>query len=353
MPKSKRKTEVIAGAFVLASIALLLIVVVFVGRHENVFEARYQITGLFNSVIGLQIGAEVQLAGINVGYVNAIEFGPQKNVIVRMSVKRSEQKRIRTDSIATIRTMGLMGDQYIEITLGSQNAPVIVNGGAIETRQRFELTDLAQIAEPGVKDMEKIIHNVLLLTDALAARRNELDTIVGNITDLTNSLQQGKGTIGSLLKSDTAYRKIAEILDTTNITLRNFEAVSRNADKASIELPALLDEIHLSLNRFDKFSEKADKAATDALEIMQAGRSIMPDIETIVSNLKQVSEDLRASGPRLGPLLESAQSGITEASALFRELQHSWLIGGSMESKYQERPIAIEGRDRANPPETK
>ena len=337
----------------LATLALLLVVVVFLGRHENVFEKHYQIAGLFNSAGGLQQGAEVQLAGINVGSVNAIEFGPQKRVKVKMRIKQSEQKRIRTDSVATIRTMGLMGDQYIEISLGSQNEPVIVNGGVIETRQQFELTDLAQIAEPAVKDLEKTIHNVLLLTDKLAARSDELATIVDNIADLTNSLQQGKGTIGALLKSDTTYRKLAEILDTTEKMLRNFEAVSRNTDKASTELPALLAEIRLSLNRLEKFSEKADNAAADALEIMQAGRSIMPDIATIASNLKQVSEDLRAAGPRLGPLLQSAQSGITEASALFRELEHSWLLGGSMQSKYQERPIAIEGRDKTNPLETK
>ena len=256
MPKSRRKTEIIAGAFVLASLALLLMVVVFLGRHENIFEARYRITGRFNSVGGLQTGADVRLAGISVGYVDAIEFGPQKNVSVKMSVKRSEQNRIRADSAATIRTMGLMGDRYIEISLGSPHAPVIADGGVIKTGQGFDLADLAEIAEPAVQDLAKVIHNVLLLTDRLAARSNEVGTIVDNIADLTN-------------------------------------------------------------------------------------------------NLKQVSEDLKAAGPRVGPLLQSAQSGITEARALFRDLEHSWLLGGAMPNRSKESPIAIDGRDRSDPPENK
>jgi len=353
VPKSRRKNEIISGIFVLATLALLLVVVVFLGRHENVFEKHYQIAGLFNSAGGLQQGAEVQLAGINVGSVNAIEFGPQKRVKVKMRIKQSEQKRIRTDSIATIRTMGLMGDQFIEITVGSQNEPMIPNGGLIKTRERFELTDLAQIAEPAVKDLAKIIQNLLVLTDSLVARSNELDAIVDNITDLSNGLQQGKGTIGALLKSDAIYRNLTEILDATAITIKNFEEVSRNAGQASAELPALLKEARLSLNYFDKFSEKADRAATDALPIIQAAHAVMQDIEIIVSNLKPVSEEMKNAGPRLGPLLESAQTGISEARQLLRELEHSWLLGGSREPEVNENPIAIEGRDLSEPQEIK
>jgi phospholipid/cholesterol/gamma-HCH transport system substrate-binding protein len=303
---------------VLASLALLLIIVVFVSGRENVFEARYQIIGLFKSAGGLQTGADVRLAGISVGYVTDIEFGPQKKVKVKMNISRRVQQRIRTDSVASIRTMGLMGDRYVEITLGSPNLPTIPNGDDIKTSEPFELSDLAQSAKPVVTDLAKTTHNILVLTDKLLARSSELETFLDNITDLSDSLQQGKGTLGALIKSD-----------------------------------ALLNEARMSLRHFDEFSAKADRVASEALKIAAAGQTVMQELKIIASNLKQVSEDMKKASPRLDPLLESAQSGISEARELMRTAEHSWLLGGSPVREHKENPIAVEGRDMTEPQEIK
>jgi len=318
VPTSKKNTEIIAGIFVLASLALLLVIVVFISGRENVFEAHYQITGLFKSAGGLQTGAEVQLAGIKVGAVGDIEFGPQKKVQVKMNISRRVQTRIRTDSVANIRTMGLMGDRYVEITLGSSNLPMIPNGGEIKTSEPFELSDLVQLAEPAVADLAKTTHNVMVLTDKLLARSSELDAFLHNITELSDSLQQGKGTLGALIKSD-----------------------------------ALLKEARLSLQHFDAFAATADQVASEALQIAHAGKTVMRQIEIIASNLQQVSEDMKKAGPRLNPLLESAQSGISEARELMRSAEHSWLLGGAPERTHKQNPIAVEGRDMTEPQEIK
>ena len=351
MAKKTRKAETIAGVFALASIILLLVIVIFLGRHEAIFEKHYQIIGFFNSVGGLQPGAEVRLAGITVGYVADIEFGPQKRVKVKMSVKQNEQKRIRKDSIAIIETMGLMGDRYVEITVGSENEPMIPNGGIVHSKERFGLTELAEIAEPAAKDLEKIIHNLLVVTDKVVARSKEMGAIVDNVNDISTGLRQGKGTIGALLKDDAVYRKVSNILDTTRIIMEKFETVSSRAEKASVGLPALVKEARSSLKNFDKFSANADKAASDSLEIIHSGQAAVKDIRIAASNFKQLSETIKNLGPRLGLLLESAQSAVTEARELFRAAEHSWLLGGKAEQEHKENPISIEGRDIAEPQE--
>jgi ABC-type transporter Mla subunit MlaD len=78
--KRAKSTETIVGFFVLGAIALLLIVVITLGRQESIFQRRYEIIGAFDSVGGLQVGANVQLAGIVVGYVKDIRFGAQNRV---------------------------------------------------------------------------------------------------------------------------------------------------------------------------------------------------------------------------------------------------------------------------------
>ena len=129
MAKRKRSTETIVGVFVLVSFAMLLAVVILIGRQQNIFEKRYQIEGQFDSVAGLQTGAEVHLAGINIGHVQEIVFSPENKVIAKMSVSENQSERIRGDSIARVRTMGLMGDRYIEITVGLPQTHVIQAGG--------------------------------------------------------------------------------------------------------------------------------------------------------------------------------------------------------------------------------
>ena len=106
MPKRKRTMETVVGIFVLASLALLLAMVMLIGRRQSIFEKRYEITGVYDSVAGLQPGAEVHLAGINVGYIKQIKFSKENRVEVVMTISKTQEERIRGDSLASVRVSG-------------------------------------------------------------------------------------------------------------------------------------------------------------------------------------------------------------------------------------------------------
>ena len=153
MPKGRRKAEIFVGIFVLFSLTLFLAMVILIGGRQNIFEKRYEITGVFESVAGLQPGAEVHLAGINIGYIKSIKFSKTNEVEVVMSISEKQSQRIREDSVACIKTMGLMGDRYIQITVGSEEEQVILAGGKIATSEIFEWEEMIETARPTIGNM--------------------------------------------------------------------------------------------------------------------------------------------------------------------------------------------------------
>ncbi len=349
MPRRKGTTETVVGVFVLMSLLLLLAGVILIGRQQNIFERRYMITGEFDSVAGLQAGAEVHLAGINVGFVQDIKFSADDRVMVTMSVSSRHSARIRGDSVASIKTMGLMGDRYVEITVGTGTEPAIVPGGSMQTTELFELGDLLEQAQPTLENLENAIRNVSILTDELADPSGEVGTILENIEALTTDAREGKGTIGALLMRDDIYLKTEKVLDTTQEAMENFRDVSGTVKEASGELPEIVATVSSSVAKFDEFSEKATRAADGIADMADSGREMMEDMRATAANLRSASEDIKAATPRLSPLIVSAEEGVDEAKKVVDAAKRNWLIRGYFEPAATGEPIAVSGRDVVQP----
>ncbi len=349
MPKRKRTTETIVGVFVLASLALLLVVVILIGRRQNIFAKRYQITGEFTSVAGLQSGAEVNLAGINIGYVQDIEFSESDRVLVKMRVSTTQYERIRGDSVASIKTMGLMGDRYVEITVGTVAEPPIEPGALIRTDELFEFGEMLEEARPTLENLENAIRNISILTDELADPDGDVGTILENVKALTTAAREGKGTVGALLVRDDIYQKTSRVLDTTVETMENLREVSINAKKASADFPGILQSVDASVTQFEEFAVRATDAADEIAEIAEAGHRMMDDVEAVSANLRAASEDIREATPKLAPLLVSAEEGVSEAKEIVEAAKKNWLLRGYFAPPRPGEPIAVSGRDVAMP----
>jgi phospholipid/cholesterol/gamma-HCH transport system substrate-binding protein len=349
MPRRKGTTETIVGLFVLASIIVLFILVVLIGRRQNIFERRYEITGVFDAVGGLLPGAEVHLAGINVGFVKDIRFSAKNRVEVVMSISRSQMNRVRADSIATIRTMGVMGDRYVEITVGSATEPLIATGGTIKTAELIEIGEFLESARPALHNLENTIKNISALSDRLADPHGNVAMILDNVKVVTTEIRQGQGTVGALLTRDDLYQKAVNVLDTTQKTVDNFETVSSNTKEASESLKGVMVEAKSSIEEFGEFSTKAAEATAGISEIADSGREVMKDARVIAANLKDASEDIKNASAKVGPVIDSADEGVNEAKKVIEAAKRSWLVRGYFEPATPGQPIAVSGRALAEP----
>ena len=115
------------GAFIVVTLAVLAVGIFMIGNKQYLFTSTYRLKAQFSSVVGLNVGAEVRVGGVHRGTVRSIELPhtPSDKVTVVMDLDRSTHDIIKQDSIASIETEGLLGNEYMAISLdwrGGQRA---------------------------------------------------------------------------------------------------------------------------------------------------------------------------------------------------------------------------------------
>jgi outer membrane protein OmpA-like peptidoglycan-associated protein len=136
------------GIFVVATLCILLVGVFVIGNEQFLFRRTYRVKAEFPNVAGLNNGADVRIGGIHLGTVRYISLpaSPNGKLAVVMDLAASSKNTIRQDSVATIKTAGLLGDKYVDISFGSEKAPKVENGGTIKGQTTEDFSDAALAA---------------------------------------------------------------------------------------------------------------------------------------------------------------------------------------------------------------
>ena len=163
-----RRYETIVGIFVVASMAALLVMVLIVAQQEGLFHEYVTYRTIFKNVSGLKAGSEVHLAGVTVGNVLNTAINPEGNIVVTFQVQKKYSDRVREDSRSTIGFMGLLGDKSLDLTAGSLSKAPIPPDGLVTAVEPLDITQLLARAAPSLEDLQKVISNLVSLTDDLA-----------------------------------------------------------------------------------------------------------------------------------------------------------------------------------------
>lgn len=132
----KFSLELYVGIFFIAGILCLAYLSIKLGKLDVVSSRGTTIYAVFSNVSGLKEGAEVQIAGVNIGRVKQITL-EEYQAKVRLQIQANVP--IQDDAIAAIKTKGLVGEKYIEITPGGSDI-TIANGGKLQdTQPPFDL----------------------------------------------------------------------------------------------------------------------------------------------------------------------------------------------------------------------
>jgi phospholipid/cholesterol/gamma-HCH transport system substrate-binding protein len=139
-----RSIEITVGAFILLGMVAITFLVIQVSGLSFNAAARdtYQLSAQFNNVAGLTRRAKVMVAGVTVGQVTGIHIDPLTvRAVVDMAIERNVDY-LTTDSIAAIKTAGVLGEQYVSISVGG--APDILEDGGVirDTQSAMVLEDL-------------------------------------------------------------------------------------------------------------------------------------------------------------------------------------------------------------------
>lgn len=131
--------EVSVGAFVLVGIVAVLYLSISLGGASLFDDQRYNVNARFSSVAGLKVGDPVKVAGVNVGEVHQIALqNYQANAVLRID----QSVKLPTDTIAAIQSSGLLGDAYVSLSPGADDADIADGGKITRTEPAVSLTDL-------------------------------------------------------------------------------------------------------------------------------------------------------------------------------------------------------------------
>jgi len=112
------KLEFLVGSFVLLGIAAIIYLSVKLGSGSLVGGDTYELEARFDNTSGLNVGGSVHVAGVPVGRVEKIRVEPTDfSAIVTISVLSG--LNLPTDSMASVKTTGLIGDKYISLSPGA------------------------------------------------------------------------------------------------------------------------------------------------------------------------------------------------------------------------------------------
>ncbi|HUN53635.1 MAG TPA: outer membrane lipid asymmetry maintenance protein MlaD [Smithella sp.] len=151
----KYKVETIVGIFVFLGLLCIGYMTVKLGKVSFFQDEFYPISAKFISVTGLREGNPVDIMGIEVGRVEKITMD-QENQKAIVEIKIKKGVKIYDDAIASIKTEGLMGDQYISIDPGGAGTLLGPHGTITETQAPVDILGLiGKYAFGDVKKQEK------------------------------------------------------------------------------------------------------------------------------------------------------------------------------------------------------
>ncbi len=239
MIRQKSQLEVKVGVFAFIGVVILTIIVFSIGG-EHFFHSGYRFKVIFNFANGLEVGAPVRVAGVNVGEVKDIfiksipDLGKTE---VEVVVWVEKNAKVQTDSKAYINTLGLLGEKYVEIIPGENYRELIKENS---TLIGYDPTSMEEVTEKALDVLTKlddsIFHvNNLLKDDKFKA---DLKAAASNISGASSSahnvfskIEKGEGTIGKLLVEDGLYKQLEEFIE--DIKRHPWKLLVRTKEKKS------------------------------------------------------------------------------------------------------------------------
>ncbi len=339
------------GAFILGGLVVLAGLVYFLGRQSGMFERQYTLRAPFAYVGGLIEGATVRLAGVPVGRVTAIRLPEMtgNRVEVELAIVRRVQNRIRTDSVARIETLGLLGDKIVEVTLGSAQAAVLPDRGLIQTEEPL---DTNRVMKQGTELLRNLVDISADLKGAVAkitesAAGPDLVDTVRAIRSLAREIEQGQGVLHRLIydpRLGTAVADAAGTLRQLTETARRLNqlvgdpratGLVADARRAIGEAADAMRQVHETARRLDGLLadprtaglvDEARRTVAEAREAMERVNRVAREVEQgrgllhgLIYGESRLVEDLDRLLGRADALVAAVERGEGTLGILLRD----------------------------------
>lgn len=286
------------GLFVIIGLTFFVLAIYFIGNKQQMFGKTEHLKAVFNNVGGLQLGNNVRFSGINVGTVRGIEIVNDSTISVNMQIDKAIFPHIKKDAVATIGSDGLVGSVIINIIPGKGNMPPVRPGDAIQSQNRVRTDDM--------------------LTTLNVTNQNAAQLTI-DLLKITNEINQGKGTIGVLLRDTVMAKDLKATIHNLRVTS---ERTNQTMDNLNKQIAALDNKDNvIGVLKDTVVGNKIRKIVTNLDASSQEINKVVSNLNATILNIKEGKGAINylSNDPKLVKKIDSTMTNINEASKKLNE----------------------------------
>jgi phospholipid/cholesterol/gamma-HCH transport system substrate-binding protein len=304
MKKQLRWLKLKVGLVITLALLVLLVALFFAGGIEEIFSPKIDLKVQFQDVRGLRKGAPVWIFGTEVGSVKEIQLDQTLGAVVTISLKKDVMGFLKKDARASIMTMGLLGDKYIELSTGSPQAEPIERQEMIKGSVPVDFSEVMETAGVSI---------------------GQIGGFIEKLDNLILKIEEGEGTMARLLTDPSIYDNLNRSAKTLSLTLEEIRG-SRGSLKMLVEDPLLYQRMVSAVSSIGELAKKTNesigemtrkvnesegtlKKLVEDPSLYDKALSTVSRIEQLTKNMEKISQDI-----------EKFSSGLNEKTGTLKRM---------------------------------
>jgi phospholipid/cholesterol/gamma-HCH transport system substrate-binding protein len=324
MRKQLRWWKLKVGVVITLALLVLVIAIFFAEGIDKVLSPKVDLKIQFQDVRGLRKGAPVWIFGTEVGSVKEIRLDRAIGAVVTVSIKKSVWGFIRKDARAAVVTMGLLGDKYIELNIGSPQTEPIKPGEMIKGSVPVEISEVMETAGVSI---------------------SKVGDFIAKLDSLISKIEKGEGTLAKFLSDPSIYDNLNRSVKTLSLTLEEIRT-SRGTLKMLVDDPSLYQKLISAVSSIEEVAKKASESVGEITRKVGESKGTLKKLvedpalydkalETVAS-LDQFSNRLNRETGTLKRLMEDPQlydnlnEGAVRLSSILKRIDQGEGVAGAL-----------------------
>jgi phospholipid/cholesterol/gamma-HCH transport system substrate-binding protein len=316
--------------FALSCFGLVLFLWLAFGGPVPLKPKGYRVSASFAEASQLSTEADVRISGVPVGKVKAIEPDAKTGrslVTMELDAKYSP---LPSDAKAMLRQKTLLGETYVELTPGSEQARKVPEGGRLQPGNVSETVELDEILRTFDPQTRAAFQDWMQTqAEAISGHGRDVNDALGNLgpfaedaSELVDILNRQEPAVQRLI-SDTGVvfealterdGQLRDLIENSNRVFQTTAQRDRELQETFVALPTFERESRETINRLTQFARDTNPLVT---QLRPAARELSPTL----TELSALAPDLKALFRDLGPLIDASEKGLPAAERVLEDLR--------------------------------
>ncbi len=338
-----RWAQLRVGLTVIFAAITLGVLIFLMSGTGGLFSTKITLISYFDNASGLRVGAPVRLHGVDIGNVKSIRVVPGRKetpVEVTMKVSPTYGFDLRTDSVVSLTTAGVLGEVFIDIDSSKAKGPPAQNGSVLLTLEKPDIQDVIKSTQSTLVNVQALLGRIdrivgfiesgegsigkLIFDDTLYKR---LNASVNEVQVLVAKISAGEGSVGKLIMSDELYNTATASVDKLNAIIDEINSGQGTAGKI-IKDPSLYNNANQTIARANQLLGDIN-AGKGAIGLLAKDEAFAHKLNDTMTKLNTLADKLNRGDGSVGRLINdpalynNANQMLTETRNLLQAIRQN------------------------------